>query len=78
MWLGMLFSNSNTFSLSHNCWLNEYNFSTSRLRWSAEAALRRARSDNWLATTAVSRNANSATQFCGSAMTNLNSGGKKK
>ena len=34
--------------------------------------------DRWLATTATTRNANSATQLCGSAIVNVPTGGMKK
>src|SRR5947209_1091195 len=78
MLLGMRFSNSNAFSVNHSCWLRAYSLSNSRRRSSAESALRRARSESWLPTTAVTRKVSRAIQFWGSAMMKRNNGGKKK
>jgi hypothetical protein len=58
--------------------LNAYSCSVSFCRALASTAWRFSRSETWLATSAVTRNANSATQFCGSAMVNCPTGGKKK
>jgi hypothetical protein len=78
MYAGTPFSNPKTFSVSSNCWLNEYKRSSSLRRCFDCRASRLARSDNSLAMIAVAKNAKSATQFCGSAIVNLNSGGRKK
>ena len=50
-------------SLSRIARLNAYSCSVSRCRWRASSACFFARSDKWLATNAVARNASSATQF---------------
>src|SRR5262245_59458125 len=44
----------------------------------ASSARARAVDDSWLATTLTTRNAKSAIQFCGSAMVNVPTGGRKK
>src|ERR1035438_1393467 len=77
-YFGNAFSSSRTFSEASNRWLRLKSRSTSRRRCFAPSASRRARSARLLATSAVTRKANNATQFWGSAMVNVPTGGRKK
>ena len=58
--------------------LRAYNLSTSPRLSSASTARRFARAESWLAISDVARKANSATQFCGSAIVTVPIGGRKK
>src|SRR6266404_6298647 len=58
--------------------LNEYSLSKSCCRATASNARRLTSADRRLAISAVVRKLNRATQFCGSAIVNLPTGGKKK
>ena len=65
-------------SISRIARLNVYSLSRSCCRATASRARRLASADRRLATSAVVRKLNRATQFCGSAIVNLPTGGKKK
>ena len=65
-------------SMSINPRLSSYSLSISCCRRVASRALCLTLAESWLATTAVTRNANSATQFCGSAIVKVPTGGRKK
>jgi hypothetical protein len=58
--------------------LNSYRRSISCRRLFASKALALTLAESWLATTAVTKKADRATQFCGSAMVRVPTGGKKK
>src|SRR5580704_12058088 len=77
-YFGKALSSSRTFSEARNCWLRPKSRSTSRRRCLAPSASLRARSARLLATSAVTRNANKATQFWGSAIVKVPKGGRKK
>ena len=65
-------------SVSSSCLLNLYNLSTSLRRRADSRASSRTLSERWLAISEVHRNAIRATQFCGSAMVRVPTGGRKK
>src|ERR1700676_3335038 len=74
----MALSSVITFPETSSCWLKTYNRSTSRRLRLDSSASRRTRVESWLAISEVARNAASATQFCGSAIVNVPTGGRKK
>ena len=65
-------------SISRIARLKVYSLSKSCCRATASNARRLASADRRLAMSAVVRKLNRATQFCGSAMVNLPTGGKKE
>ncbi len=67
-----------TLPLSSMACPSAYSRSTSCRRAIASAARRLAWTESWLPVMAVTRNASNATQFCGSAMVNVPTGGRKK